>query len=315
MPAARCRFCVCLLHAAARVVWSCVASCVASVPCCALVVENNASHMLLVRCPLPAAHEMRQCRVFPCCSSHVLASSCISSAVCCTLPVACVAWVCRLLRGVCCMPHVALLPCCLVACCQWSFPKFHVVCCMCTLHAARCPLHAACCMLRCMTLLSAACCWKSGACCLLRVACRLLFAAYYPLHAACCLDVVCCTHCVVKCIFPVACCMSSVALSLMHVACRQLSVAHFPVVVCGIAARWIVSACPFFVACRTFCVACCLLPARVSRGVRCLSPVPRRISSRCTLHDARSLSHVVSCPLPVPSCTLSVACRLLRVAE
>ncbi len=39
--------------------------CVASVPCCALVVEDNAARMLLVvRCPLLAAHEMRQCRVF-----------------------------------------------------------------------------------------------------------------------------------------------------------------------------------------------------------------------------------------------------------
>jgi hypothetical protein len=50
-------------------------------------------------------------------------------------------------------------------------------------------------------------------------------------------------------------------------------------------------------------------------AVCCPSPVPRRISSRCTLHDARSLANVVSCPLPVPSCMFSVACRLLPVAE
>ena len=79
MPAAWCRFRVCLLHAAAPVV--CCILCVASVPCCALVVENNASRMLLVvRFPPLAAHGMRRCRVFPCCISHVLASSCMSSA-------------------------------------------------------------------------------------------------------------------------------------------------------------------------------------------------------------------------------------------
>ncbi len=148
----------------------------------------------------------------------------------------------------------------------------------------------------------------------------MLSAAYCPLHAACCLDVVCCILHVVCRIFP--CCMSSVAFSPLHVACCQLSVAHFPVVVCGIDVSWIVSACPFFAACRTFSVACgrisvaCCPPhCPLSHGVRGLSPAPRRISSRCTLQDARSLSHVVSCPSPVPSCTLSVACRLLPVAE
>jgi hypothetical protein len=91
-------------------------------------------------CPLPTARRTRNAAV-PCDScgiSHVLASSSMSSAVYCTLSVACVAWSCRLLRGICCMLHVALLP---VACCQWSCSKFHVVCCM--LHVARCMLHVA----------------------------------------------------------------------------------------------------------------------------------------------------------------------------
>jgi hypothetical protein len=57
----------------------------------------------------------------------------------CTLSVACVAWFCPLLRGVCCMPHVALLPSCLVAFCQWSFTNS-------TMSVACCMLHAACCV-------------------------------------------------------------------------------------------------------------------------------------------------------------------------
>ena len=65
----------------------CCILCVASVPCCALVVEYNAARMLLVvRCPLLAAHEMRRCRVFPVACARVLLH-----VVCC------------LLHGICCM--------------------------------------------------------------------------------------------------------------------------------------------------------------------------------------------------------------------
>jgi hypothetical protein len=192
-------------------------------------------------------------------------------------------------------------------------------------------LHAACCMLRCMSLLSAACCLDSGACCLLRGAWHLLFAAYCPLHAACCLEVVCCTR-VVRYIFPVADCMSSVTFSPMHDACCRLSVAHFPVVVCGIADRWIVSACPFFVACRTFSVACFLLPAPVPEccmvcAVCRLTRVAFRRVARCNTHAlcrmlslvrclsrlARRLLHAVCCPLQSdsePSCSQRIAAAL-----
>ncbi len=154
MPAAWCRFRVCLLHAAAPVV--CYIVRVASVPCCALVVEDNASRMLLlVRCPLLAAHEVRQCRVFPLASrmcSRALACRRLSVARC-LLSVACVAWFTSFAR---CLPHaacclVALLPCCLLSMVFSKIPRR-------LLHAARFPLHAACCMLRFMSLLSAACC-------------------------------------------------------------------------------------------------------------------------------------------------------------
>jgi hypothetical protein len=94
-------------------------------------------------CPLPAARRTRSVAVscVSSCISHVLASSCMSSAVCCTLSVARVAWLCRLLPGVCC--RVAVLPCCLVVCCQLCFPdsSLHVACC--TLPVACCMLHVA----------------------------------------------------------------------------------------------------------------------------------------------------------------------------
>jgi hypothetical protein len=311
LPAAWCRFRVCLLHAAAPVV--CCVLCVASVPCCALVVEYNASRMLLVvRWPLLAAHEMRRCRAFPCCISHVLASSCVSSAVCCMRCLVLPSSARCLLHAACCL--VALMPCCLLS---MVSPKFHVVCCM---------LHAACCMLRCMS--SAACCLKSGTCCRLR-----------------------CTSFFVRCMSPAACCMLSGSF-LLHAACRQV---HFPCcvlhVVCCIfsnaccmlssvvcctfssgrlrhAVRRNSSACPFFVACRTWSAACCLpqFPCRMACAACRLARVascPVACSALrvfgCLLQTARPLSHLVSCPLPVPSCTpsvpsctFSVACRLLQ---
>jgi hypothetical protein len=309
MPAAWCRFRVCLLHAAAPVVCCilCVASAVLRTGCRVQCIAHAAG------CALPAARRTRNAAVLcvSCCISHVLASPCMSSAVCCTLSVACVVWFCRLLRGVCCMPRVA---CCLVACCQWSFPKF-------LLHAARCPLHAACCMLRCTTVLSAAMLlevWR-----MLPVA-RGMFAG--------------------RCIVPAACRMLSGSCPL-EAACRWL---HFPrrmlhvvrhifrdagcmlsIVCCTIssgrlrhAVRWIVSTCPFFVAYRTFSVACGLLPvARPSVPCRMVCAVcrlvPRRISSVacyalrvvcCMLHTALSVLPVVSCPV------LHVVCRMLPVA-
>ena len=142
MPAAWCRFRVGLLHAAAPVV--CCILCVASVPCCALVVEDNASRMLLlVRCALLVRCSSRtKVSGAVCFPLQLACARILLHIVCCLLHVVwCMrAWVCRLLRGVCRMPHVALLPCCLGACRQWSFPKFHVVCCMCMLHVASCPL-------------------------------------------------------------------------------------------------------------------------------------------------------------------------------
>ena len=197
-----------------------------------------------------------------------------------------------------CLLHAAccVLPRCLGACCQWSFPKF-------LLHAARCPLHAACCMLRCTTVLSAACCLKSGACCLLRVAC-FLFAAYCPLHGACCLEVVCCTLRVVGCMFPVACCVSSVTFSPMQVACCQLSVAQFPVVICGTLSVG---------SCRMHVASCSFSGARPS--VRCRMSVARShvcISSRCTVCVASRPSHVADRTFPVASCLLCVACPILH---
>jgi hypothetical protein len=118
--------------------------------------------------------------------------------------------------------------------------------------------------------------------------------------------------------------IASVTFFPVHVACRQWFVAHSPVVVCGIAVRWILSACPFFVACGTFSVACgsvFLWPAQVSHVAWCaLSVACPTFASRhaaraalrvvgCLLQTAHPLSHAVSSWLPVPSCMSSVACR------
>ena len=192
-----------------------------------------------------------------------------------------------------CLLHAAccVLPRCLVACCQWSFPKF-------LLHAARCPLHAACCMLRCTTVLSAACCLKSGASCLF--CCALHFSRrMFP--------VACCLVCIfqwslARCLLRAVRGTLSVGPCLLHVVCCLLHVA------CGLLS----------IACRTFSVACGLWSAArprvpMSHGVRCPSPVPRRISSRCMccvasrlLHDARPL---FAC------CLLSVACPILHAVR
>jgi hypothetical protein len=119
----------------------------------------------------------------------------------------------------------------------------------------------------------------------------------------------------------VACCVSSVAFSPSYVACLLLSVAHFPVVPCTLPlADRLRHCCPLDRACCTHSVACSPLPVAccpprcpMPRGVRCLSPGPRRISSRCMccaasrlLHDARPL---FAC------CLLSVACPILHVVR
>jgi hypothetical protein len=178
----------------------------------------------------------------------------------------------------------SLLPCCpwSVSCRLWSFPR------------------------RCMSLLPAACCWKSGACWLSRVACRLLFAAYCTLRATCCLEVVCCTLHVVCCIFPVAYCMLSVVCCPVSSGRRRHAV------------RLIVSACPFFVACRTFSVAYGLLPVarptvpcRMVCAVRRLSHVAsRHVACYCV---ASRLSHVADLTSPVACCRLAGACPILHV--
>ena len=78
-----------LLHAAARVV--CCILCVASVPCCAVVVEYNASRMLLVVCcPLLTANETWRCRVFAVATRMCKhAARVLLHVVCCLLHVVC----------------------------------------------------------------------------------------------------------------------------------------------------------------------------------------------------------------------------------
>ncbi len=143
-------------------------------------------------------------------------------------------------------------------------------------------------------------------------------------------------------------CVLSVAFSMLHVACCRL---HFPrcmlhVVCCLLhvfqwsprhADRWIVSACPFFVACRTFSVACgrisvaccpphcpishavcavCRLSHLASRHVaRCMTHALCRFLSlvRCLSHLARCLLHAVCCLLQSdsePSCSQRIAAAL-----
>ncbi len=172
------------------------------------------------------------------------------------------------------------------ACCTKSGACF-------ALRVARCTLFDVCCifltaysMLRCMSFCCAACrgCSLRGACCTLRVAGRLLFAVYCPLHGACCLDVVCCSMRVVRCILPVARCM-------WRGVCCTLSSGALHVVPCvSSAALLFVGSCLLHVASCPF--SCCPPQCPMSRGVRCLSPVPRRISSRCTCCVASRLLHV-----------------------
>ncbi len=249
---------------------------------------------------LPAARRRRNAALpyVSYCISHVLASSCMSS-----LSVArCLlhAWpvVCRLLREVCRMTHVALV----------SLALSSVVRCtpsvvFSTLSVVRCVLHVACCLARCTSSLLAASC---------------------PLHGACCLDVVCCTRRVVRCIFPVACSPSHVVCCLLHsfqfARCCPLRV------VCGTAVRQIVSAarspssvlclhflhCMRSVVCRLFPVAC---PSVAWRALSVACPTSHLVTLHvsalrvvgCMLHVARPLPHCVACPFLHAGC-----CRLHR---
>jgi hypothetical protein len=153
--AACCRFRLCLVHAAARVVWSCVASCVWRL-CRVAHGCRGQCFAHTAGCPLPAARRTRTAAVpcVSCCITHVLASSCMPSAVCCTLFVACCP-----LPVVRCRPHVALL----------SLALLHVCC----------PVHAVCCLFRVVYT-------KSGFCCMLHV-------ARFPVHVVCCVACRCCS--------------------------------------------------------------------------------------------------------------------------
>ena len=170
--------------------------CVASVPCCALVVDHNASSMPLVaRCPLLAALEIRQCRVFPvaprmCCgplACRLLSDArCLLHAARCPLPVVCCLLrdVCRLLHAACCVLHRSYgdVASCVRRLCRVAHWLSHTVLrAWCWLCADRCSPHtkygsAACCMLQlacARVLLHVVCCLLHGVCCMLPVArCR-----------------------------------------------------------------------------------------------------------------------------------------------
>ena len=179
---------------------------------------QNASRMLLVvRCPLLAAHRMRRCGVSPVAfrkCSRPLACRLLSVVRCLlhALPVAC-----RLLRGVSRMPQTACcpLPGCLsfVACCLCNV--------VCGLLLARCPLHVAShvvvvrCMLHevCSPLpvfrCPPQCPMSHGVCCPSPVPSRI------SSRRMCCvasrlLYVACCTS-------RVACCLLCVACPILHV--------------------------------------------------------------------------------------------------
>ena len=248
---------MCLLHAAALVV--CCILCVASVPCCALVVEYNALRMLLlIRCPLLAAHEMRQGRAFP-----------VTSRMCSRFG--------RLLCGVCSMPHVV---CRLVACCQWSFPNPALCVAWCTAPVACCMLDVALhvVVVRCMLLEV----WRMSPA---RGARRLLFAACCPLRAACRLDVVCCTLRVVRCIFPVACCMSSVCYIFPNACCM------WSIVCCTFSSGRLLHCCSLDRVCLPFL--CCM--SHVLRRMRSVvfCPPPMSPLAWCALSAACPTSHLV----------------------
>ena len=278
-------------------------------------------------CWLSAARRTRNAAVpwGSCCISHVLASSCMSSAVCCPLSAACVARcpfpvVCCVLfcavSAACRRPPVVycLLVCCPshAACCL-----FHTVCgllhaarcllqvashvvvvrCMLhevwrMLHVSRCTLFDMCCIFPTACFVAcrcccAACCCRSlrGACCLLRVAGRFLFAVYCPLHGACRPDVVC--------MFCVALCVSFVAFSRSHVAWCLLHIF-----------LWCLAGCPLRVICGTLFLGSCRMrvascPFSAARprvpcphGVCCQAPGPTSHLAWYMFCDASRLLYV-----------------------
>ncbi len=128
--------------------------------------------------------------------------------------------------------------------------------------------------------------------CILPVAWRMLSRCFY------------CTLYVVCCIFPIACCKSSIF-------CCTFSSGALHVAPClSSAALLFVGSCLLHVVCGLF--SCCLPQCPMACAVCRLSHVASRLVHvlrvvGCILHDARSLPHVVSCPLRVQSCMPSIA--------
>jgi hypothetical protein len=145
------------------------------------------------------------------------------------------------------------------------------------------------------------------------------------------LPVACCTS-------PVACCMLHVALHVVVVRCMLLKVLRvLPVarsmlfvVRCILPAAWhmLSGSCPLLAACRQVHFPRCMLhvvncllhifqwsSAALLAVGSCLRAHSLLHIARSPLHDARPLSRVVAWPLPVPSCTSSVPCRMLPGAE
>jgi len=201
---------------------------------------------------------------------------------------------------------------CLLLCRLWSIALLSVVFSTlsfprCLLSVAGCPLPVARCTVSVALNVIVACCMLHEVWRMLPVARCMSSVIRCILAAECCPDVVCCMFNV----------MSSVACCLLHVACRLLSAAHLPVVSCRLSLAALLS------------VGSCLLHAlrRIShaRHVACrplrvvtlhvawpTSPVACYLLSVACSHPARRRFHVVSGPLPVPSCMASVACRRCR---
>ena len=153
------------------------------------------------------------------------------------------------------MPHVA---CCLLPCCLLSGARRR-------LSFPRCPWSVACCTLP-------VACRVACRGCSLHVACSLAHVACCPFHAARCVLWLHVVHCMahVVCLLHAACRLVHFSRCMSHVVCCLLPIFRWCLarcllrVVCGIAVRWILSACPFFVACHTCSVACFRVPAPVS---------------------------------------------------
>jgi hypothetical protein len=188
------------------------------------------------------------------------------------------------------------------------------------LHAARCPLqvslHVVCCSVHVargvahVVWISSAARWRVDCC--ISPRCMLHASVSFSrrmLHAVCCLLHIlqwCLARCLLRVVWSLwhccpsnrVCCTFSAVCFLLHVLRSQLSVANRTLSV---------ASCPF-----SWCPPQCPMP----HGVRCLSPVPRRISSRCMF--LRCESSVACCELHVPMshvvrCLSILACCLLPV--